>query len=80
MKVLKVSDALAFDALEEGALFSVGEGSSHLLRFSSDPVSSIVLQFTPPAILYDLTIGLHAHKNHLLSLNIALYLGIFKEF
>lgn len=79
MKVLKVSDALAFDALEEGALFSVGEGSSHL-RFSSDPVSSIVLQFTPPAILYDLTIGLHAHINHLLGLNIALYLGIFKEF
>ena len=65
MKVLKVSNALAVDALEEDALVSEVKGPSHLLRCFL-LYSTILLHFTPSAIRYDLTIGLHAYMNRLL--------------
>lgn len=68
MKVLKVSNLLAVDALED-ALLSEVKGSSHLLRCFL-LYSTILLHFTPLTKQYDLTIGLHAYMNRLLGFTI----------
>ena len=65
MKVLKMSNALAVNALEEDALVSKVKGPSHLLRCFL-LYCTILLHFTPSTIWYDLTIGLYAYINHLL--------------
>lgn len=65
MKVLKVNSTLAVDTLEEDALLSEVKGSSHLIRCFL-LYCTILLHFTPSAIRYDLTIGLHAYINRLL--------------
>lgn len=65
MKVLKVSSALAVDAVEEDALPSKVKSSLHRLRCFL-LYSTILLHFTPPGLWYELTIGLHTYMNCLL--------------
>ena len=60
MKVLKVSNVLAVNALEEDTLVSKVKDPSHLLQCFV-LYSTILLYFPPSAIQYNLTIGFHAY-------------------